>query len=109
MFNFHFKSGQGIHERDGDVGVEVVAASLELGVRISPDLDDQVTGLAIEMGFAFGNKFSLHAVSHAGLNFNFQKMFLIYKSKIAINKFLNKFFSKAYLYRIINQHLVNIK
>jgi len=40
MFNLHFESRERIHEGDGHVGVEVVAASLELGVRVSSDLDD---------------------------------------------------------------------
>ena len=40
MFNLHFESRERIHEGDGHVGVEVVAASLELGVRVSSDLDN---------------------------------------------------------------------
>jgi hypothetical protein len=37
VVDLHLESGQRVHQGDGDVGVQVVAPSLKLGVRIGPD------------------------------------------------------------------------
>ena len=58
MFDLHFESCERVHEGDGDVGVKIVATSLELRVRISSDFDN----LKIKM---FINKYYLEWGRHA--------------------------------------------
>ena len=81
VLNVELKAAEGVDQGDGDVGEQIVSLSLELRVRICFDSQNEISRFSVHVRLSFGNELGLHAVSHAGLDLDFQEMLLIDESE----------------------------